>query len=217
MARYVSAPVDIDEAAINPVKNYGTGFTPYFIPLSLWVGALMMFFVISDKVDDDIKASSASLVIGKFISYCYIGIIQAVLASTVVLMLGLKPTNLVLYFGFNILMSISFIAIIQCLVFLLGMAGRLIAIVLLILQLTSCAGTFPLEVIPKFFRVLNPLMPFTYCVSGLREIISGIDHVVFAKDCSVLFVCMIAFLIISVTFKRHADNIKNTMEQNRIA
>lgn len=217
MATYVSEPVDINEAAINPLKNYGTGFTPYFIPLSLWVGAIMMFFIISEKVDDDIKASSMSLVIGKFISYGFIGTIQAVLASTVVLILGLKPSNIILYYLFNILMSFTFIAIIQCLVFLMGMAGRLLAIVLLILQLTSCAGTFPLEVVPKFFRVINPYMPFTYCVSGMREIISGITHTVLAKDVTILFVVMFAFMFLSVFLKKHADKVKLAIEQKTTA
>ena len=59
MAATFSEPVVIDQKPINPVKTYGEGFTPYFIPLSLWVGALMMFFVITDKVDEDIVASSS--------------------------------------------------------------------------------------------------------------------------------------------------------------
>lgn len=213
MAGFVSEPILIDEKPMNPVKNYGTGFTPYFIPLSLWVGALMMFFVITDKVDEDIKASSASLVLGKFLSYGYIGIIQAVLASSIVLILGLKPSSIPLYYAFNILLSLVFIAIIQSLVFLLGQAGRLLSIVLLILQLTACAGTFPLEVVPKFFRVINPFMPFTYAVSGLRETISGLDYSVFMKDVSVLLVVMIVFLMISVAMKDHADRLQEKIKQ----
>lgn len=213
MASFVSEPISIDEDPMNPVKNYGTGFTPYFIPLSLWVGALMMFFVITDKVDDDIKASPASLVLGKFLSYGYIGIIQAVLASSVVLVLGLRPSSIPLYFGFNILLSLVFIAIIQSLVFLLGQVGRLLSIVLLILQLTACAGTFPLEVVPRFFKIINPFMPFTYAVSGLRETISGLDHSVFMKDVSVLAVVMAVFLVISVAMKGHADKIQDKIRQ----
>ena len=209
MGKFVASPMAIDESAINPVKNYGTGFTPYFIPLSLWVGTLMMFFVITDKVDDDLDVSSASLVAGKYLSYAFIGLIQALLASIAVLYLGLRPENMVLYFVFNIFMSFVFIAIIQCLVFLLGQVGRLLAIVLLILQLTACAGTFPLEVVPKFFKVLNPLMPFTYCVSALRETISGVDYSILSMDFMVLAGILVASLVISILFKGNADKVKN--------
>lgn len=215
MGQFVSEPVVLDEKPINEVKNYGTGFAPYFIPLSLWVGAIMMFFIITDKVDDDIKASSASIVAGKYLSYGYIGVIQAVLVSVVVLILGLKPSNLPAFFLFNIFMSYVFIAIIQSLVFLLGQAGRLLSIVLLILQLTSCGGTFPMEVVPKFFNVLNPFMPFTYCTSALREIISGIDYTVFSKDISVLAGMLVGFLIISMLMKGHADKVKEIIVEKK--
>lgn len=215
MSKFVASPVAIDESAINPVKNYGTGFTPYFIPLSLWVGTLMMFFVITDKVDDDIDVSSASLVAGKYLSYGFIGLIQALLASIAVLYLGLRPQNILLYFLFNIFMSFVFIAIIQCLVFLLGQVGRLLSIVLLILQLTACAGTFPLEVVPNFFKVLNPFMPFTYCVSALRETISGMDYSVLSMDFIVLAVILVVSLAISILFKGNADKVQNIIQDRK--
>lgn len=212
MADFVSDPISITEKPMYQVKTYGRGFTPYFIPLSLWVGALMMFFVITDDVDPDIKAGSASIVLGKFLSYGIIGIVQAVLASSIVLALGLKPANILLYYLFNIMLSLVFIAIIQSLIFLMGDAGRLLAIVLLILQLTACAGTFPLEVVPKLFKVLNPFMPFTYAVSGLREVISGIDSAVFMQDVTVLLLTGIVFLIISVAMKGRADRVKEKIK-----
>ena len=215
MAAAFSQPVVIDQKAINPVKTYGEGFTPYFIPLSLWVGALMMFFVITDKVDDDIKASPASVVAGKFLSYGAIGFMQAVLASGAVMLLGLRPSNVPLYFLFNILLSFVFIAIIQCMVFLLGQVGRLLSIILLILQLTSCAGTFPIEVVPKFFRVLNPFMPFTYAVSGLREVVSGVDYVVFTKDVTVLAAILFVFLCTSILMKGHADKMQKLVQDRK--
>ncbi|WP_207642180.1 YhgE/Pip family protein [Clostridium sp. DMHC 10] len=215
MAKFVSEPLAMKDDPIGAVKNYGTGFTPYFIPLSLWVGAIMMFFVITDKVDDDINASPASVVAGKFISYGYIGIIQAILASAVVLTLGLKPKSLILYFLFNIFMAYVFIAIIQCLVFLLGMAGRLLSIAILILQLTSCAGTFPLEVVPKFFKVINPFMPFTYCVSAIREIIAGVNYATLSKDIAILAGTMFVFLGISMALKGHADKVKEIILEKK--
>ncbi|MBU3110534.1 YhgE/Pip domain-containing protein [Clostridium lacusfryxellense] len=215
MADTFSEPVVIDQEPINPVKTYGEGFTPYFIPLSLWVGALMMFFVITDKVDEDIIASPASVVAGKFLSYGAIGFMQAVLASGAVMLLGLRPSNVVLYFLFNILLSFVFIAIIQCLVFLLGQVGRLLSIILLILQLTSCAGTFPIEIVPKLFKVLNPFMPFTYAVSGLREVIAGADYGVLAKDVTVLAIILFVFLITSILMKGHADKAQKFIQERK--
>ncbi|HEY8891642.1 MAG TPA: YhgE/Pip domain-containing protein [Clostridium sp.] len=215
MANTFSEPVVINQKPINSVKTYGEGFTPYFIPLSLWVGALMMFFVITDKVDEDIAASPASVVAGKFLSYGAIGFMQAVLASGAVMLLGLRPQNVLLYFLFNIFLSCVFIAIIQCMVFLLGQVGRLLSIILLILQLTSCAGTFPIEIVPKLFKVLNPFMPFTYAVSGLREAISGVDYGVFTKDVTVLAIILFVFLFTSILMKGHADKAQKFIQERK--
>ena len=41
------------------------------------------------------------------------------------------------------------------------------------LQLTSASGTYPIETTPTFFQKINPYLPMTYVVKGLREIITG--------------------------------------------
>jgi putative membrane protein len=217
MAEFVSEPIIVNEKPIHAVATYGAGFAPYFLALSLWIGALMMFFVITDEVDADINASPAAIVLGKFLSYGYIGIIQAVLASGIVMVLGLRPINVPLYFGLNILMSLVSIAIIQCLVFLLDQVGRILAIILLLLQLTACAGTFPLELVPKFFKVLNPFMPFTYYISGSREAIAGVNYAVFSKNSTVLVMVMVCFLVISVLLKGHADKLQKMVKDKKEA
>lgn len=215
MGEFVSKPLLMDDQPINSVKNYGTGFTPYFIPLSLWVGAIMMFFVISPKVEDEIGAGAKSKVAGKYISYGFIGFLQAILVSGVVLALGLRPNNIVMYFVFNILMSFTFVAIIQCLIFLLGDAGRLLAIVLLILQLTSCAGTFPIEVVPNLFKILKPFMPFTYAVAALREAISGNDTSVIVHSSIVFGVIGMISLIISMMFQEKGERLQQRVQAKK--
>lgn len=214
MGKYVGAPVDMNIKPINPIPNYGTGFAPYFMALSLWIGAIMMFFVIPSKTDDDENTSKFDKVIGKFLSFGFVGVMQAILVSVVVMMLGLNPTNVPLYIGLTIFFSLVFIAIIQCLIFLLGDAGRLLGIVLLILQLTACAGTFPLELVPNVFKVLNPFMPFTYVVEALREAISAtvINYSVIGKDILILGIVLVVFLTISIVFKNAGEKLQAAIE-----
>ena len=219
MGEFVSNPVALDNTAVNPVPNYGTGFAPYFIPLSLWIGAIMMFFVIPVKVDkEEEDASKFSKVLGKFISFATVGVLQALLVSFIVLgFLGLKPTSVIGFIGTNIFLSLVFVAIVQCLILLLGDAGRLISIVFLILQLTGCGGTFPLEVVPKFFKGINPFMPFTYAVEALREVISAttINGAVLAKDFGILAVIMVIFVIICVIFRDKGERLSEKITAAR--
>ncbi len=214
MGDFVSAPINMKNEPINKVPNYGTGFAPYFISLSLWIGAIMMFFVISAKTDDDANLSKFDKVIGKYLSFGFIGLLQALLVSAVVMGLGLTPTSTGMYFASIVFLSLVFIAIIQCLISLFGDAGRLLGIVLLILQLTACAGTFPLEIVPKFFKVINPYMPFTYSVELLREVISAntINYGIVGKDFLILGIVLLVFLTISIVFKNVGENLQNIIE-----
>ena len=219
MGEFGSQAVDMKFEAINSIPNYGTGFAPYFIPLSLWIGAIMMFFIISPKVKDEENLSKFDKTVGKYLSYSFVGVLQALLVSFVVVLLGLQTTNIVAYVLMNIFLSLVFIAIIQCLISLLGDAGRLLAIVLLILQLTACAGTFPLEVVPRFFKVLNPFMPFTYAVEALREVISSdvISYSILGKDIAILAGILIVFLTISITLRNVGEKISAKIEGRKEA
>lgn len=214
MGEFASQAINMNSEAINKIPNYGTGFAPYFMPLSLWIGAIMMFFVIPSKLKDEENLSNFDIVAGKYLSYAFVGILQAILVSTVVLMLGLKPTNIGVYYLTNIFLSLVFVAIVQCFISLFGDAGRLLSIILLILQLTACAGTFPLEVLPKFFKVLYPFMPFTYAVQALREVISAdvINYSIVGKDLLVLGVILVIFFAISVSLKKVGEKITSAIE-----
>ena len=172
----MGSPAEVQETQIHPVDNYGTGFTPYFMPLALWVGALILFFLISIKENRLTIAgvSRLSIILGKFWTLAFLGAFQAIISSfALIMVLGLHPANTLAFYGFNILLSWSFIALIQLLVQVFGLAGRFLAIVLLMLQLTSCGGTFPMELVPKFFQIIHPFLPMTYGTAGLRQIISG--------------------------------------------
>jgi len=214
MADFVSKPVEMKVEPINAVPNYGTGFAPYFMNLSLWIGAIMMFFVISSKTDEYEGVSRVHKALGKYLSFAFIGVIQAVLVGIAVLWLGLKPESVPVYFGILIFCSLVFISIVQFLISIFGDAGRLLSIVFLILQLTACAGTFPLELVPGFFKVLNPFMPFTYAVEALREICSAtvINYGIIAKDAGILGIFFVIFLGGSIILKHTGDKIQKIME-----
>ncbi|KLU60339.1 chromosome partition protein Smc [Peptococcaceae bacterium CEB3] len=189
VAKDMGEPVRIVKDTLNPVQTYGTGFAPYFIPLSLWVGALVLFFLINTKENRFVtsRVSPLDIVLGKYVIFALLGVLQAVVSSLVLIeVLGLHPLNVPAFYGFNILLSLTFTAIMELLVVAAGMVGRFAAIVLLMLQLTSSGGTFPLELVPKFFRVISPFLPMTYATAGLRQIISGSSVLPLGTDLMVL-------------------------------
>ena len=148
-----ASPVKVKTEKMAEVPNYGTGFTPYFLSLGLFVGALLLSIVYPLRDTVGVPKSGFSWFISKFGVLISVGIIQAVVADIILLFgLGVEVQSISYFILFSIVTSLAFIALIQCLVTAFGDAGRFIAIITLIIQLTTSAGTFPLELIPKFYN-----------------------------------------------------------------
>lgn len=178
LSEFVTNSVNINQENVNPVPNYGTAFAPYFMSLSVWVGGLIIFVVIyldADKRFKILSRESNKKVLRTFI-FILLGIVQSLLLAFVLRKgLNLTTQNLVLYYFACILVSMVFISIIQFFIVHFKDAGKFIVILLLILQLTSCGGTFPMELVPEFFNKLYNFMPMTYSVNLFKAAISGAD------------------------------------------
>ncbi|GAA0123484.1 MAG: YhgE/Pip domain-containing protein [Clostridium argentinense] len=202
LSKFMEEPTKVEKTFLGNVDTYGEGLAPYLIPLSLWVGALVTFFLIKEKVDEDLKdTNKVSIVLGKFMSYSIIGIVQSVILSTMLLVLGIKPDNIVLYYGLNILLSLVSMAALQFLIFTFGDAGKLLGIAALVIQLVTCSGTFAVETLPKVFSVINPFVPFTYAVDALREVLAGPNMGIVAHDCIILIGFLVGFILLTIVFK----------------
>ncbi|MGI8386110.1 YhgE/Pip family protein [Robertmurraya sp. P23] len=173
----MAQPVEVKEKKVNEVSNYGTGFAPYFLSLGLFVGALLLSIVFPLKEPASIPKSGMNWFISKFSIIGVVGVLQGIVAATVLLLgLGLQVESTVYFYLFTIITSITFVALIQLLVTTLGDPGRFVAIIILILQLTTSAGTFPLELIPSALQPFNSLLPMTYSVQGFKAVISSGDY-----------------------------------------
>ena len=203
IADFAAAPVSVNQENITTVPNYGTAFAPYFLSLSLWVGGLMIFVGIYYDPDNKFKILSRETKnkVARSFIYLLIGFSQAVVLGIVLLFgLGLKVDNLPLYFLSCCLVSIVFISIIQFLMVYLKDLGKFLCMLLLILQLTSCGGTFPMETVPKLFNQLYNFMPMTYSVGLFKQSISGVSTSDLLFNTGVLFGILVVFMTLTLIF-----------------
>ncbi len=171
-------PVEFKEEMVDPVKTYGTGFTPYFIPLSLWVGAMAIFLVIPSLSNEEARKFHFTGLLRevgqRYLMLAGVGVLQAVVLCTILVkVLGLEANHMGTFYLFTILLALLSIAIFQFLTFLFGLAGDFVGVILLMMQLTSSGGSYPKETLPQFFIMIGPYLPMTYAVSAFRDIISG--------------------------------------------
>ncbi|ALC54252.1 YhgE/Pip domain-containing protein [Bacillus thuringiensis] len=214
-----ASPVKVKTEKMAEVPNYGTGFTPYFLSLGLFVGALLLSIVYPLRDTVGVPKSGFSWFISKFGVLLSVGIIQAIVADVILLFgLGVEVQSIPYFILFSIITSLAFIALIQCLVTAFGDAGRFIAIITLIMQLTTSAGTFPLELIPKFLQPFNAWLPMTYSVSGLKAVVSSGDFNFMWQNIGMLmiFIVVLSLGTIASLTLMHKRQFKNVAENQSV-
>ncbi|OKJ69143.1 YhgE/Pip domain-containing protein [Streptomyces sp. CB02261] len=169
-------PVRLASQSLHKAPNYGTGFAPYFIPLSLWVGAMVAYMIIQPLNRRALAAGASAwrIALAGWFPVAAIGVLQvAALMSVLHWGLGLQMARAAGTVGFLTLVTCCFAAIIQWLNARFGAAGRILVLAVLMLQLTSAGGTYPVQTSPGFFNAVHPFLPMTYVVDALRRLITG--------------------------------------------
>ncbi|TFC30231.1 YhgE/Pip domain-containing protein, partial [Cryobacterium sp. TMT1-3] len=175
LAAVTSAPVAAEHVRENPVGFYGEGLAAYFIPLALWVGGIGMYFLFRPlspqavaSTARPVRVALTGLAPGLLFGLLQAGLLLAVLHFLV----GLEAANFAALAAFTVIVALVFTAIHHSLIALLGGRGRLVALLLLILQLASAGGTYPVQTSPGFFQWISPALPMTYAVDGVRRLIA---------------------------------------------
>ncbi|MFI6649678.1 YhgE/Pip family protein [Streptomyces sp. NPDC050529] len=169
-------PVQLASQSLHAAPNYGTGFAPYFIPLSLWVGAMVAYMLIQPLNRRALAAGAPAwrIALAGWLPVAAIGLAQvAALMSVLHWGLGLQMAHAAGTIGFLALVTCCFGAIVQWLNARFGAAGRILVLAVLMLQLTSAGGTYPVQTSPGFFNAIHPYLPMSYIVEGLRRLITG--------------------------------------------
>lgn len=200
-ADFLKSPVEITENDLFPMGNYGSAMTPFYTVLCLWVGQTLLVSMLSVEAHGAYRPSEEYF--GKLLLFVTIGIIQAVIAALGDLyILKIYCTNPLAFVLGMIYTGIVFTILVYTLVSVFGNVGKVIAIILLVLQVAGSGGTFPIQLTPKFFQIMNPYLPFTYAISMARESIGGIVKKVMYRDCGILAIYILASLVIALVFKK---------------
>lgn len=154
-----------------PVQTNGLGLAPNFIPVSLWLGAVMTAFIFHLRrlPEEAAGRGRASLLLGKLGLLWTVNLAQAALVLAMTWgLLGLQPAN---GLGLALTMAVSsctFMLLILTLVRLFGDAGKAVALILLVLQLSAAGGVLPVELTNDFYRAVSPFLPFTWSIKAVR-------------------------------------------------
>jgi len=178
LAKVMADPVAVSNVSQAKAGSYGACLAPFFLTLALWIGVFMLIQAMRPVTQRALASNAPAwkIAVGGWLPFLAVAAVQASLLTLVVdVGLGLDPAHPVLMWVLMLAAAMAFSAIIQGVVALLGSPGKLVVLILLVLQLVSSGGTFPWQTTPEPLHVVHQLLPMGYVVSGLRHLIYGAD------------------------------------------
>ncbi|SDB52797.1 putative membrane protein [Pseudobutyrivibrio sp. YE44] len=214
--KFFSEPVEIKTEAVYPIENYGSAVAPFYSTLAFWVGALILTAII--KVHPDKTqypdASKRQLFFGRYVLYWILGQLQAV-----VIVLGdlfLLHVQCIHPWFFMLAASViatTFTLLIYSLVVTWGDVGKALSVVIVVIQIAGSSGTYPIELLPDFFKKMYIFFPFPYAINAIRECLCGMYHYDYLKYLACLGIFMVVALVIGLLIQIPFEPINHYMEE----
>ena len=169
-AEMFAQPVEANETFQRTINTNGEAMSAYMMCAGLWVACLafcLMFSPFKTSLGD------RKTFVGHALIALFVSVVQAPIMVTLLMAInGMRPQNVALTYLMAILASMAFMSIVYYLNTLLDSIGSFFLLILLCLQLSGAAGTYPIELSPKFYQFIHPFMPFAYGVDAFRSTLS---------------------------------------------
>jgi putative membrane protein len=172
----IGDPMAVDRRAITEASDYGAGLAPFFISLAAWIGIYALFLIVKPLSRRALTAVQRPLrvTLAGWLTPGILGLLQMVAVFLIVtLALGFSVANPIGALAFMVLISLTFAAIILALNVWLGSVGQFLGLVLMVVQLVTAGGTFPWQTLPAPLAALHHILPMSYAVDGLRQLMYG--------------------------------------------
>lgn len=204
-ASFISAPVGLKTTAYYTVENYGAAMTPFYTTLCLWVGALVLVAIVKTQIqnpEDYPNLKPWEAYFGRFLLFFCAAILQGLVACLGDLyILHVTMANPGLFIVVGVWTSVVYSLFIYTLTVAFDEVGKAIAVLIMVIQVAGSGGTFPIEVLPEFFRALNPFMAFTYSIGAMRECVAGLYANYYIMDLLKLLGYVAVSLIIGLVLR----------------
>ncbi|MHA2789257.1 YhgE/Pip domain-containing protein [Corynebacterium sp. S7] len=229
LASALATPIEVKREPVFPVASFGVAMTPLYTTLALWVGALLSGVVLRANVsrkdiDEATSADSADSApqeftrteqyFGRFGIFALIGLAQSTLVVLgLIIFVQIEPVHPFLLFLIAWLASLVFMLIVYTLVLSFGNAGKAVAVVLLVLQISAAGGSYPLELLPNWFQNISPWLPATHSINAMRSAIAGTFEGDFWISFGWLALFIVPTLLLGVVLRPLLDGYNRSMTE----
>lgn len=209
---YFESPVKMEKIHLYPVNTYGSALAPFYISISMWIGCIIAIAMITMRIKSGKKYSAESVYLGRMGLFIIIATLQALLVAFGAILMHVQLTSAILFVLTTLYIGLCAMIIVYSLTSAFGNAGKAIAIVILVLQITATGGIFPIEIVPSVFQAIHPFLPLTYAIGALREVIAGVIWSTYWFNILALLVFPVIAFILTVLIKEKMDKRAMWME-----
>ncbi|MCI1223668.1 MAG: YhgE/Pip domain-containing protein [Bifidobacterium subtile] len=207
IASFMLSPTLLDTQIVYPVNSYGSGMAPLFTSLSLWVGAFMLVLLIKLEVDDEglgeRRPTLNQRYWGRWMLLALVAAMQGLVTAIGNLIIGVQSVNPFAFVVTSLITSLVYISIAYALSVSFMHIGKVLWIVLVMVQIPGSSGMYPIELLPGFFRTMSPFLPFTHAVNAQRETIGGFYDGHWAADIFRLLLFAVAAFLLGLVARPH--------------
>ena len=208
LATSLAEPVRVDRTAVFPVAVFGAGMAPLYTILALWVGALLMTVTIrvdvnSETLPDREELSPTKKYFGRYGIFALVGLAQSTLLTLgLILFVQIEPAHPLLMVLAGWAISLVFTLIIYTFVVAFGNAGKALAVLLLVIQISGSGGAYPLQLLPPWFQGVSPFLPATYAIDAMRAAVAGVYRGDFWVAIGMLLLFIVPTLLLGLVLRR---------------
>lgn len=213
---FFAEPVNMTTEEIYPVENYGSGMTPFYTILALWVGGTLLVSLVKVHADADglENVKPRHLFFGRYLTFFVLGQIQA--AIVVIGDIHLLHSQVLepgLFYLVAVLASFTFTLLIYSLAISFGDLGKALAVVVMVLQIAGSSGTFPIEMLPQVYQNIYIFFPFPYAINAMRETVAGMYGTAYIANLAQLMLFAVAALVIGLVIRIPFMKINHFVEE----
>ena len=202
LVEYLSSPANLEVVRVYALDHFGSGMAPFYTVLAIWASALLSVSLMHPHIkrrDEFPNLTSRQEYFGRYFIFFAIGQLTALITVLGNLYyIGIQCYNPFLFWLAAAMTSLVATLINYGFVFALGSTGEALSIITLVIQVAGSGGTYPVEMLPRFFQVLYGVMPFKYSMNAMRETIAGSYNGTYIKCILVLLLMAVVAILLGL-------------------
>ena len=210
---YIYSPVTLKENELYPVPDYGSEVSPFYLVLSMWVGAIITCVMLRTGQSTGTKYTPSEMYFGKLLIFLVMAILETTVTIIGAFLLGIKMANPLLFVLSAYFIALIFMLICYSLISALGHIGKGLAVIWLVFQISGTGGIYPIQLMGPFLQAVSPYMPMTHGITLLRETGLGLIWSNYIPSFLILIAMGAITLVLALIVKMFADKRAHWFEE----